>query len=92
MVTIRKRTVHHGYHREAGPGWLRGLRLDSREGARPKQKLTEVFETSWWPGTESNRRRQPFQGLLPNRLTGLESADVPDGKRVRGESIWHGLG
>ena len=25
----------------------------------------------WWPGTESNRRRQPFQGCaLPDRLHG----------------------
>ena len=21
----------------------------------------------WWPGTESNRRRRPFRGRLPNR-------------------------
>src|SRR5262249_3144116 len=27
---------------------------------------------SWWPGTESNRRRQPFQGCaLPTELPGL---------------------
>jgi hypothetical protein len=22
----------------------------------------------WWPGTESNRRRQPFQGCMINNL------------------------
>ena len=27
----------------------------------------------WWPGTESNRRRRPFQGRLPNRGSGLKS-------------------
>ena len=27
----------------------------------------------WWPGTESNRRRQPFQGCaLPTELPGLD--------------------
>ncbi len=27
----------------------------------------------WWPGTESNRRRQPFQGCaLPTELPGRE--------------------
>jgi hypothetical protein len=31
-------------------------------------------ECSWWPGTESNRRRQPFQGCLPTMLSGSESA------------------
>jgi hypothetical protein len=34
---------------------------------------------TWWPGTELNRRRQPFQGRLPNRPSGLESADVTEG-------------
>jgi len=26
----------------------------------------------WWPGTESNRRRRPFQGRLPYRESGLK--------------------
>ena len=31
---------------------------------------TKAFEM-WWPGTESNRRRQPFQGCaLPSELPG----------------------
>jgi hypothetical protein len=30
-------------------------------------------ELKWWPGTESNRRRQPFQGCaLPTELPGRE--------------------
>src|ERR1700677_1396433 len=30
---------------------------------------------TWWPGTESNRRRQPFQGCaLPTELPGRNSA------------------
>jgi site-specific recombinase XerC len=34
---------------------------------------------SWWPGTESNRRRQPFQGCaLPTELPGRQSAIVTD--------------
>src|SRR3954453_10939940 len=28
-----------------------------------------------WPGTESNRRRRPFHGRLPNRIDGLKSTD-----------------
>jgi hypothetical protein len=32
----------------------------------------------WWPGTESNRRRRPFQGRLPNRGSGLKSTDLID--------------
>ena len=29
------------------------------------------MKTKWWPGTESNRRRQPFQGCaLPTELPG----------------------
>src|SRR5262249_1271556 len=30
----------------------------------------------WWPGTESNRRRQPFQGCaLPTELPGQEGSE-----------------
>jgi hypothetical protein len=36
----------------------------------------------WWPGTESNRRRRPFQGRLPYRRSGLKSTDVTDGKEL----------
>jgi len=31
-------------------------------------KFCKLLKT-WWPGTESNRRRQPFQGLLRPRLS-----------------------
>jgi len=30
--------------------------------------VTAKFFVLWWPGTESNRRRQPFQGCQLNRL------------------------
>jgi len=30
-----------------------------------------------WPGTESNRRRQPFQGCLPTMPSGPESSGLP---------------
>jgi hypothetical protein len=34
-------------------------------------KLLIFKEFRWWPGTESNRRRQPFQGCaLPTELPG----------------------
>src|ERR1700679_686624 len=33
----------------------------------------------WWPGTESNRRRQPFQGCaLPAELPGQRKFSLPD--------------
>ena len=32
--------------------------------------LLQVLEKTWWPGTELNRRRQPFQGLPQYRLSG----------------------
>src|SRR5258706_8767619 len=31
---------------------------------------------TWWPGTDLNRRRQPFQGCLPTMLSGSESAQA----------------
>jgi hypothetical protein len=30
----------------------------------------------WWPGTESNRRRQPFQDCLATRRSGSESGEI----------------
>jgi hypothetical protein len=37
-------------------------------------KLLRMIELGWWPGTESNRRRQPFQGCaLPAELPGRGS-------------------
>jgi hypothetical protein len=43
-----------------------------------------------------NRRRQPFQGRLPNWPSGLESADVTDGEEFMLQAIedhlgWFGL-
>jgi len=43
----------------------------------------EVIDSKWWPETGSNRRRRPFQGLLPIDLSGLESADDIDTKDVK---------
>ena len=42
---------------------------------------------TWWPGTESNRRRQPFQGCLPTLLSGSESAQVGNYKQLRAEAV-----
>src|SRR5437870_8603937 len=36
----------------------------------------------WWPGTESNRRRRPFQGRLPYRRSGLKSTGSHSGLRT----------
>ena len=41
----------------------------------------------WWPETGSNRRRRPFQGLLPVVLSGLESADIIDAVSLRSTSV-----
>ena len=45
-----------------------------------------MFE-KWWPGTESNRRRQPFQGLQINHLQTvvLKTQDLRDEDL---DSIW----
>jgi hypothetical protein len=39
-------------------------------------KCRSMKGVGWWPGTESNRRRQPFQGRLPTRPSGLELAQA----------------
>jgi hypothetical protein len=46
----------------------------------------------WWPGTELNRRRQPFQDRLPNWPNGLESADVTGRQELILWAIWDGVG
>jgi hypothetical protein len=68
---------HDGYHERSRDEF--GLQVDSAEalshsvvtykrvGNCLKQEGLE-----WWPGTELNRRRQPFQGCaLPAELPGL---------------------
>jgi hypothetical protein len=42
----------------------------------------KAIDSKWWPETGSNRRRRPFQGLLPMDLSGLESADQIETKAV----------
>ena len=42
----------------------------------------------WWPGTESNRRRQPFQGCLPTLLSGSGSVEVHVQKRLTSDGDW----
>ena len=46
----------------------------------------------WWPGTESNRRRQPFQGYLPTLLSGSGSMEVHVRKRLTSDGDWDQLG
>jgi len=54
------------------------------------------FESScievWWPETGSNRRRRPFQGLLPKTLTDLESADIIEKKRLLSMRVQDSVG
>src|SRR5437588_1282195 len=41
--------------------------------------VTTKFFGMWWPGTESNRRRQPFQGCaLPAELPGRGISTLPN--------------
>src|SRR5271170_591221 len=54
-----------------------------KRGARYRKRGLEFLAADkcfslWWPGTESNRRRQPFQGCaLPTELPGRNSAGTP---------------
>jgi len=47
---------------------------------------------TWWPGTESNRRRQPFQGCLPTMLSGSESAQMEVKKGAKSGHLKDQLG
>jgi hypothetical protein len=42
--------------------------------------ILQLIDFKWWPGTELNRRRQPFQGCaLPPELPGhLATAGLPN--------------
>jgi hypothetical protein len=40
-------------------------------------------QIKWWPETGSNRRRRLFLGLPPMVLSGLESAEMIDVKKVK---------
>ncbi len=46
----------------------------------------------WWPGTESNRRRQPFQGCLPSRLSRCNHMRAQRLHRLRVGIVWASLG
>src|SRR5215468_5557634 len=54
--------------------------------------MTKSVECSWWPGTESNRRRQPFQGCLPTMLSGSESEQLHVGEILTRSHLWDCLG
>src|SRR5260370_14591503 len=59
-----QKSGHHGHHRAKRVWTPFGL----HRGTLPSQKPRQVFEKLRWPGTESNRRRQPFQGCMINNL------------------------
>jgi hypothetical protein len=52
------------------PAWAKAaatlLRAEATALTRPETFDLGIYNDviGWWPGTESNRRRQPFQGLL----------------------------
>jgi hypothetical protein len=46
----------------------------------------------WWPETGSNRRRRPFQGRLPDSLSGLKSTYVYVREELTGGAIQDDLG
>ena len=65
----------HRYHRSILAWTRRGRSLDAvskfRSDFRTAGFCCKCFVLKWWPGTESNRRRQPFQGCaLPAELPG----------------------
>ena len=63
-------------------GRLFGGALPRTPRAQPRKLLARI---KWWPGTESNRRRQPFQGCaLPTELPGHAHAE--SGLDLRPES------
>jgi hypothetical protein len=74
---IWPRNGYHGYHERSRNEV--GLHLDSEQAVferlameRPRLSVCIIDTYDWWPGTESNRRRQPFQGCaLPAELPGL---------------------
>ena|ERR1700674_2914525 len=46
-------------------------RNGSRRALTLERRRFVLVDRRWWPGTESNRRRQPFQGCaLPTELPG----------------------
>ena len=50
---------------------------------------------TWWPGTESNRRRQPFQGRLanePSRLESIQPIAVERFTEVPFGTVWDDVG
>jgi hypothetical protein len=47
---------------------------------------------TWWPGTELNRRRQPFQGCLPSRLSRCNHMRAQRLHRLRIRMVWASLG
>jgi hypothetical protein len=49
-------------------GVISGLTAGSN-GMKTAQRATLSYEKTWWPGTELNRRRQPFQGCIHPSLS-----------------------
>jgi hypothetical protein len=64
--------------------------IQDSAGSNPSKIVDVAAKGCWWPGTESNRRRQPFQGCaLPAELPGPEkyrkaaTSTKPPGTRSR---------
>jgi hypothetical protein len=69
-----------------GTGWY--FSLPETKGLREIWYVVGRCETKqWWPETGLNRRRRPFQGLLPSFLSGLESAEMIEDKGLISKEI-----
>lgn len=60
--------VDSGISGPPGPGNRVSPRHRSGTGGRTGQQVLIINSLAWWPGTDSNRRHQPFQGWLPTTV------------------------
>src|SRR5215472_5057278 len=56
----------------------------------PAGKMTgaKLLKT-WWPGTELNRRRQPFQGCIPPSVSGDSATSKHERVSFFSPSFWN---
>src|SRR5215469_13283500 len=71
LVVVENRCLTERRARHVSAGW-NWNQLEPKPGVGVFVSLLKT----WWPGTESNRRRQPFQGCLPTLLSGSDSTQI----------------
>jgi hypothetical protein len=102
-TTKRNFNGYHGYQANRGamfftkqvrtPFGLRQASLQRTTLTRERpQLLWKLRSYEWWPGTESNRRRQPFQGCLPTPLSGSKLTQIADFHDLVATPIWDRVG